>query len=91
MPGPRLASCTCQPVEQPQKVPGPFPVLGLLPKGSAQGAQEGQTDVLEAAPGLRPRTWKRKAVSFQEKHFSVFFFSNLVRVFQRKEASGVEA
>lgn len=80
------------PASRSRKVPGPFPVVGLLPEGSAQGAQEGQTDVFEAVPGLPPRKWKVESwLSKREKHFSVFFFSNLVRVFQRKEGSGVEA
>lgn len=94
MPGPRHVSRTCQPVEQSWKVPGPFPVLRSLPKGGAQGAQEGQMDVLEAASGLLPGRWKGKANSCQERDmtcFSVFFFSNLVCMFQRREARGVEA
>lgn len=67
MPGPRHVSRTCQPVEQPWKVPSPFPVLGPLPKAGAQGVQEGQMDILEAVPGLPPGKWKGKAVSCQER------------------------
>lgn len=74
MPGPRHVSRTCQPVEQSWKVPGPFPVLRPLPKGGAQGAQEGQMDVLEAASGLPPGKWKGNANSCQERDM---FFSFL--------------
>lgn len=74
--GPRHASRTCQLVEQPWKVPGPFPILGPLPEGGVQVEQEGQTGVVsEAVSGLPPGKWKGKADFFQDRNIFQFSFS----------------
>lgn len=73
---PRHATHTCQPVEQPWKVPGPFPIPGPLSEGGIQVEQEGQTGVVsEAVSRFPPGKWKGKADSCQDRSIFQFSFS----------------
>lgn len=91
MPGPRHVSRTCQPVEQSWKVPGPFPVLGPQPKGGAQGHRKDRWMSLKLLLAFHPENGKGKlTLAKRETCFSVFFLSNLICMFQRREARGVK-
>lgn len=79
MPGPRHASHTCQPVEQPWKVPGPFPVLGPLPEGEAsrRSRKDRQVLFLKLFLGFHLENGKGKLTLAKSETFFGFLFLKL--------------